>query len=118
MAVSDEARERIIDIYQNQPQGFASAEVVESLYQDILGRGADPGGLEYYQRFPAHIAARRMYNSDEAREKGSFAPRAGYDYSLSDEQIAASGQGYLFDESGIQAVPRPQPETGRFCRYS
>ena len=113
MAVSDEARERIIDIYQNRPEGLASEEVIESLYQDILGRGADPGGLEYYQRFPAHIAAQRMYNSPEAREKESFAPRAGYDYSLSDEQIAASGQGYLFDESGIYKQfqdPNQKPE--------
>ena len=113
MAVSDEARERIIDIYQNRPEGLASEEVIESLYQDILGRGADPSGLEYYQRFPAHIAAQRMYNSPEAREKESFAPRAGYDYSLSDEQIAASGQGYLFDESGMYKQfqdPNQKPE--------
>ena len=100
MAVSDEARKRVIDIYENQPQGFASAEVIESLYRDILGRDADPGGLEYYQRFPAHIAAQRMYSSDEAREKGSFAPRAGYDYGISEDLIEQSGREYQFDESG------------------
>lgn len=114
MAVSDEARERIIDIYQNQPQGRASAEIIESLYQDILGRGADPGGLEYYQQFPAHIAARRMYNSEEAREKGSFAPRPGYDYSLSDEQIAQTGMAYQFDDSGMYKQfqdPNQDPES-------
>ena len=113
MAVSEEARKRIIDIYQNRPEGFASEDVVESLYQDILGRGADPDGLKYYQRMPAHIAANRIYNSPEARQKGSVAPRPGYDYSLSDEQIAASGNSYLFGPDGMYKQfqdPNQKPE--------